>query len=54
MKFKDLNNQKTPVVSIDNSLKKFIELPVFQEKLDKANEVLEKVGLPPKSLKAQR
>lgn len=54
MKIKDLNNAKAPIVSIDNSLKKYVTLPVFQEKLNKANEVLAKVGLPQKSLKAQR
>lgn len=52
MKIKDLNKEKAPVVSIDNSLKKYVTLPVFQEKLDKANEVLAQVGLPQKSPKA--
>ena len=51
MNVKDLNKAKTPIVSIDNSLKKYVALPVFQEKLDKANEVLANVGLPQKSLK---
>ncbi len=46
MNIKDLNKTKTPIVSIDNSLKKYVNLPVFQKKLDRANEVLAKVGLP--------
>lgn len=53
MKVKDLYKTKAPIVSIDNSLNKFVKLPVFQEKLDQANEVLDKVGLPKASIKAQ-
>jgi len=46
MNIKDLNNRKAPVVIIDNSLKKYKELPLFQDKVDKANEMLRTVGLP--------
>jgi len=46
MNIKELNSKKTPVVTIDNSLEKFKHLPLFQKKVDKANEVLRKVGLP--------
>jgi len=35
------------IVRIDNSLEKYKNMPIFQEKLDLANEVLQKVG-PPK------
>lgn len=46
MNIKDLNNSKVPIVRIDDSLEKFKHMPLFQEKLDKANEVLKVVGLP--------
>jgi hypothetical protein len=46
MNIKELNKKKTPVVRIDKSLEKFKKLPVFQDKVDKANEMLRKVGLP--------
>ena len=42
----DLNNEKVPVVRIDNSLEEFKDLDIFQEKVDKANEMLKNVGLP--------
>ena len=41
-----LNNKKASTVTIDKSLEKFKKLPLFQEKLDKANEILDRVGLP--------
>ena len=37
---------KFPEIEIDNSLKKYLDKPIFQEKVDKANEMLEKFGLP--------
>jgi hypothetical protein len=43
---KELNNKKVPIVRIDNSLEKYKKMPIFQEKLDKANEVLQTVGYP--------
>jgi len=46
MNIEELNKRKTPVVLIDNSLKKYKDLPIFQEKVDKANEMLRNVGLP--------
>ncbi len=42
----ELNRRKIPIVKIDNSLKKFIEMPLFEDKIKKANETLKKVGLP--------
>lgn len=42
----DLNNRKTPIVIIDKNLDKLKSEPLFKDKLDKANEVLAKVGLP--------
>ena len=41
-----LDVKKIPEVRIDNSLEKYNDMPIFQEKLNKANEVLKKVGLP--------
>jgi len=43
---KELNGKKLPIVRIDNSLEKYKKMPIFQEKVDKANEVLRTVGLP--------
>lgn len=42
----ELNNRKTPIVKIDNSLKKYKDIPLFQDKIDKANSTLKKVGVP--------
>ena len=38
--------RKVPVVIIDNSLKEYKNLPIFQDKVDKANEMLRRVALP--------
>jgi hypothetical protein len=46
MNIKELNKSKKPIVIIDNSLEKYIKLPIFQDKLDKANEILKVAGLP--------
>ena len=43
---KELNEKKIPIVRIDNSLEKYKTMPIFQEKVDKANEMLRTVGLP--------
>lgn len=51
MTIKELNKKKTPIVTIDNSLEKFKKLPLFQDKVDKANEILRKVGLPKTKLR---
>ncbi len=48
MKIKKLNKKKIPIVTINNSLEKYKNEPLFQDKVDKANEVLRKVGLPKK------
>ncbi len=42
----ELNQSKIPIVRINNSLKKYKTMPIFQEKVDKANEILRTVGLP--------
>jgi len=46
MDIEELNRRKAPVVAIDNSLKKYKDMPLFQDKVDKANEMLRTVGLP--------
>ena len=46
MNVEELNKRKTPIVVIDNSLKKYKDMPLFQDKVDKANEMLRTVGLP--------
>ncbi len=43
---KELNEKKIPVVRIDNSLEKYLKIPIFQDKVDKANEDLKTIGLP--------
>jgi hypothetical protein len=52
MNIEDINGRKTPIVVIDNSLKKYKDAGLFQEKVDKANEMLKTVGLP-KTIKRQ-
>ncbi|MCF8372355.1 MAG: hypothetical protein K9H64_12075 [Bacteroidales bacterium] len=47
----ELNKKKTPIVRIDNSLEKYKKMPLFQDKVDKANEMLRTVGLPKMLLK---
>ncbi len=43
---KELYDKKIPVVRIDNSLKKYLNMPLVQEKVEKANEALRTIGLP--------
>ena len=42
----ELNERKIPIVRINNDLKKYKAMPIFQEKVDKANEMLRTIGLP--------
>jgi len=46
MNIKELNEKKVPIIRIDDSLEKYVKLPLFQDKVDKANEILRTVGLP--------
>jgi len=48
MTIKQLNKSHVPVVRIDKSLDKYKGKVLFEEKLEKANETLKKVGLPKK------
>jgi hypothetical protein len=42
----NLKKRKTPIVKIDSSLNQFDGKVLFPEKLEKANEMLKKIGLP--------
>jgi hypothetical protein len=42
----ELNENKIPIIRIDNSLEKYKAMPLFQDKVDKANEMLRTIGLP--------
>lgn len=40
------NRRIIPIVKINNSLEKYKNIALFQDKVDKANETIKKVGLP--------
>jgi len=42
----ELNEKKIPVVRIDKSLNKYTNVVLFPEKLEKAKQAFEKLGLP--------
>ena len=42
----ELKKRKIPIVKVDKSLDKFDDKVLFPEKLEKANEMLKKIGLP--------
>ena len=42
----EIKNRKTPIVRIDSSLDKYDDKILFPDKLEKANEMLRKIGLP--------
>lgn len=46
MKLTEINTKKKPVVLVDKSLDFFNDKVLFPKKLEKANEMLRKVGLP--------
>ena len=46
MNLEELNKRKTPIVIIDESLDKYINVVLFPEKLAKANITAKKLGLP--------
>lgn len=48
---KELNEKAIPIIRIDNSLEKCKTMPLFQEKVDRANEVLRTIGLPKMAIK---
>jgi hypothetical protein len=46
MKVKEIDTKKKPIVLVDKSLDFFNDKVLFPKKLEKANEMLKKVGLP--------
>jgi len=46
IKIENLNKAKIPIVKIDKKLERFRGKVLFPEKLEKANEILKRVGLP--------
>ncbi len=46
MTIKELNKYKVPIIKIDPKLDRFAKMNLFQDKVDKANEILARVGLP--------
>ncbi len=42
----ELNDKKVPVVRIDKSLNKYSNIVLFPEKVEKAKQAFEKLGLP--------
>jgi hypothetical protein len=47
----ELNEKNIPIIRIDNSLEKYKSMPIFQDKVDNANEMLRIIGLPKLSRK---
>ncbi|MEM6830183.1 MAG: hypothetical protein AAF551_06675 [Bacteroidota bacterium] len=52
MNMEDMNTSKKPIVVIDKSLDFFNDKVLFPEKLERANNMLRKVGLP-KTIKSK-
>ena len=42
----EIKKRKVPIVRVDNSLKKYDDKILFPDKLEKANEMLKKIGVP--------
>ena len=42
----ELKKRKIPIVRVDESLNKYDDKILFPDKLEKANEMLKKIGLP--------
>ncbi len=43
---KEIKRRKIPIVRIDKSLNKYDDIVLFPDKLEKANDMLRRVGLP--------
>ena len=43
---KEIKERKIPIVAVKKSLDKYDDKVLFPEKLNKANEMLKKIGLP--------
>jgi hypothetical protein len=46
MTIKELNKLKVPIIRIDPKLDRFEKMNLFQDKVNEANRILERVGLP--------
>lgn len=46
MDIRDLNNKKVPIIKIDKALNKYSDKVLFPKKVEKANEMLRRIGLP--------
>jgi hypothetical protein len=46
MTIKELNKSKTPIVRINKNLDKLADKVLFPDKVEEANRLLKKVGLP--------
>lgn len=44
----EIKKRKIPIVKVDKSLNEFDDKILFPEKMEKANEMLRKIGLPKK------
>ena len=42
----EIKKRKVPIVRVDNSLEKYDDKILFPDKLEKANKMLRKIGLP--------
>ena len=51
MKINQLNEAKIPIIKIDKKLERFRGKVLFPEKLEKANEILTRVGIPKLAVK---
>ncbi|MBC7438866.1 MAG: hypothetical protein H7250_02630 [Flavobacterium sp.] len=51
MTIDQLNQSKVPIIVFDKKLEKFKGTVLFPEKLKRANEILEKAGLPNVAIK---
>ena len=52
MNVKEIDTKKKPIVLVDKSLDFFNDKVLFPKKMEKANEMLKKVGLPKLDKKA--
>lgn len=53
-KIDSLNNSEVPIIVFDKELEKLQDKILFPEKLEKANKILNKVGLPKKIINGKK
>lgn len=53
MHTKNSKKRKASIVIIDDSLEKYLDMPIFQDKVNRTNEIIRTVGLP-KELKSKK